>query len=131
MNRRFFLASLAMSALVTRMAFAQTIASKVNYIGSPRHLKVVGLKVKDTGLLNIAMEIENSDNDDQQGYYRVAWVGSDGFPAWEDEAWKPVLLHGGQRLQVMIVAPTPKARDFKIEFTADRNTWGATGPASN
>ena len=130
MNRRFFLVSLGAAALVSRGAVGQTIASKVNYIGTPRHLSVVGLKVKSSGLLSIAMEVENSDNDDQQGYYRVAWVDGDGFPAWEEEAWKPILLHGGQRQTVMIVSPTPKARDFKIEFTADRNWSGSTGPAN-
>jgi len=110
-------------------ATAQSIASKVDYLGTSRHLSVSGLKVRQTNrLLNLAVDITNSDNSDQTGYYRLVWTDQDGFPAWEEEAWKPILVHGGQVEHLMITAPTPKAVDFKIEFSADRNWAGAQGP---
>jgi len=130
-SRRLLIVSMLAACLAAPMAFGQSIASKVDYVGTSRHLKVKGLKVKDATLLTLYVEVENTDYDDQQGYYRLSWMDESGFPAWEEEAWKPILVHGGQVLKLQIVAPTAKARDFKIEFSGDRNWAGPTRPDSN
>ncbi|MDA8232223.1 MAG: YcfL family protein [Magnetospirillum sp.] len=131
MIRRVLLVLALLAATLSQPAFAQTIASKVDYVGTVRFLSVTGLKAKDVnGLLNLYIEITNSDWDDQEGYYRIAWLDESGFPVWRDEAWKPILVHGGQIAKVLVNAPTPKARDFKIEVSADANWFGSTGPAS-
>jgi uncharacterized protein YcfL len=110
-------------------ASAQTITSKVQYVGTPRHLEVSGLMAKQVnGLLNVQIELSNSDYDDQEGYYRVDWLDETGFSVWEEEAWKPILLHGGQKRKIQAVSPTLRASDFKIEFSAERNWAGNTKP---
>jgi len=130
MSVRTVVLGLAMSVALVVAAQAQTIASKVAYIGQPRNLQISGLMSRVVnGLLNLQVEIHNTDNDDQQGYYRIAWTDETGFAAWEDEPWKPVLVHGGQTLKVLVSAPTPRAKDFKIEFV-DENNWAShMGPA--
>lgn len=120
----------AFVALLSQSAFCQTIASKVDYLGQSRHLSVTGLMARHiNGLLALQIEISNSDYDDQQGYYRIHWIDAQGFDAWEDEAWKPVLLHGTQKQAIQITAPTLKAVDFRIEFSGDSNWANNMGPA--
>jgi uncharacterized protein YcfL len=127
--RSIFLA-LVLSLGFAQSAFCQTIASKVEYVGTSRHLEVTGVKTRETnGLLNLYVEVSNSDYDDQEGYYRIEWLDEAGFPAWEDEAWKPILVHGGQKLRLQMNAPTKTAQDFKIIFSGDRNWAGNMGPA--
>lgn len=104
------------------LGFADTIESKIEEHGTSKYLEVRGLsaKVKDN-LLTIHLQIKNKDNNDNRGYYRVRWLDQEGDPVWDEEQWKPLLLHGNQKLSLKIVAPTPKARDFKIELSAEEN----------
>jgi Protein of unknown function (DUF1425) len=100
----------------------QTIASKVQYAGTSRHLQITGLMMRMVNnLANLQIEVTNSDFDDQEGYYRIDWRDDAGFSVWDEEAWKPILLHGGQKRKIQAVAPTVKAHDFMIEFTGERN----------
>jgi len=130
MSMRTLTLATVVAVLLSSSVWAQSVASKVSYQGTPRHLSVSGLKVRDNnGMLNLAIEISNSDNSDQTGYYRLQWVDAAGFPAWSEEPWKPVLLHGGQRSTVLVIAPTMQARDFTIEFSDDSNWSAGSGPS--
>ena len=118
-----FLCLLAASLLFSSSAGAQTIASKIAYQGAPRYLGVSGLTSRQqNGFLAVAVELTNSDGVDQEAFYRTTWLDEDGFPVWDEEAWKPVLLHGKELRSVVIVAPTPKARDFRLHFSATLNS---------
>ena len=130
MKKIILCAALVLSLLAGGSAWAQSVNSKVDYLGTSRFLKVTGIKAREVNrMLNLAIEITNSDNEDSTGYYRLTWMDADGFPVWDTEAWKPLVVHGGQIERVMVVAPTPKAVDFKIEFSADSNWGGTQGPA--
>jgi uncharacterized protein YcfL len=121
---RLAIASLlaAISVVTSIPVTAQSLGSKVEYIGKAMYVTISSIKVRTTNeLLNLSVEFSNSDNSDQQAYYRISWVDAQGFPVWDQESWKPILLHGGQIDRVLIVSPTRKAQDFKIEFSADRN----------
>lgn len=103
-------------------AVGQTIASKIETMGEPASLQFTGLRMREqNGLLQVQAELSNLNTSPQSAYYRVQWLDAAGFQVWEDEAWKPVLLHGAQKLTLQIVAPTTKARDFKIQFSAADN----------
>ena len=113
----------AMMLVCLTSAAGQTIASKLQYVGLPKYLRVTGLMSKHiNGLLTLQIAVSNTDINDETGYYRVDWNDGTGFSVWPAEAWKPLLLHGGQTQQWQIGAPTAQARDFTIEFTADRNS---------
>ncbi len=73
------------------------------------------------GLLNLQIELANSDREPQQAYYRIKWLDETGFQVWDDEAWKPLTIQGSARQNIQASAPTTKARDFRIQFNAEKN----------
>ena len=85
-------------------------------------LKITGLMSKiSNGFISLQVEMANTDNEDRKAFYRVKWLDESGFQVWDDEVWKPVLLHGNQKNNVQVMAPTNKARDFRIQFNAENN----------
>lgn len=96
---------------------ADTIDDKVEYQGKPSNIEISGLRVKERGsLMALQIELTNTSRDNQTAYYRLKWLDESGFQVWDDEAWKPVLLHGKQKHNLQAVAPTTQARDFRIQF---------------
>ena len=114
----------ALTASVAQLALAgESIDSKIEMLGVPKFLHVSALssRVKNH-LLTLNMDVRNQDNNDSQAFYRARWLDESGDPVWSDEAWKPLLIHGNQTLHLRLVSPTPKAVDFKIEFSAENNS---------
>ena len=112
-------------------AAAQSIAAKVDYLGTPWYLTVSSLASRErNGLLSLSIEFSNAGRHDEEGFYRIAWFDADGFPVGGEEAWKPILLHGQQKQPIVTIAPTKEARDFKIQFSAQVNSAppGSDGP---
>jgi uncharacterized protein YcfL len=104
------------------VAVGDTIASKIEQLGEMKFLVVDDLRVvKRNGLLHVQATFVNTDNENRQLYYRVKWFDADGLMAWDDEAWKTITLYGAQRQNLLFVAPTPKATDFKIEVQTPEN----------
>jgi uncharacterized protein YcfL len=104
------------------LASSQTIASKVENQGYSRHIKLIGLMARErNGFLSLQIELANSDNETRHAYYRIKWLDEEGFQVWDDEPWKPIQLHGSQKQNLQAVAPTIKARDFRIQFNAENN----------
>ena len=88
---------------------AQTISSRVESLGEARYVKVTGLMAKErNGFLVLQFELNNGDSSAQKIYWRVKWLDDDGFQVWDDEAWKPMTIHGNARQNVVATAPTPK-----------------------
>jgi len=101
---------------------ADTIESKVDQMGTARYLKIDEMSARtDNNLLVVRVGITNTDDRDQKAYYRVRWLDESGDAVWDDEPWKPLLFHGDQKQHLKLVAPTVKAKDFKIEFSAEAN----------
>ena len=124
-SRRAVLRAVAALVLASSgvRAAAQTIASKVDYLGTPWYLTVSSLASRErNGFLSLSIEFTNAGRHDEEGFYRLAWFDADGFPVGSEEAWKPILLHGLQKQSVVTVAPTRDARDFKIQFSAQINS---------
>lgn len=109
---------------------AQTIASKVENQGDSRYVKVSGLMARErNGFMALQMELTNSDYEPQRIFWRVKWLDEAGFQVWDDEPWKPVLMQGSAKQNLQLTAPTPKAKDFRIQFNAEKN-W-RNDPSSN
>lgn len=122
---RFCMALLAMACLYTATpaAQAETIASKVHQLGQMDNIRVTGLRsARRSNLLFLEANFTNSSNSDDQFEYRIKWLDADGFSASNDEAWKPVTIHGQQQLSIQGIAPTPQATDFYIEVHSPHNT---------
>lgn len=108
-----------------------SIASKIEELGKMTYLKVTDLRaVKRNGLLNIQTEVTNSDNKNQQLYYRVKWLDNTGLSVWEDEPWKPLIIYGKQKQIISLVAPTPKATDFRLVLQSPENNGSGSDSGS-
>lgn len=122
-----FISALALGAL-SLPASAQSIASKVEYMGSARYLTISGLMAKErNGFLSLQIELSSDSSKSRRGFWRVKWLDESGFQVWDDEPWKPVTVHGEARLNLQAIAPTNKARDFRIQFNAEENWHGGGG----
>lgn len=98
------------------------IASKIEELGTMTYLRITDLRAtKRNGLLNIQAEVTNSDSSNQQLYYRVKWLDGAGFSVWDDEPWKPLVVYGKQKQLISLVAPTPKAADFRLVLQSPEN----------
>lgn len=125
MFKKMVLLGMFVSCCQISLAGAASIESKVEQNGTAKYLEISGLSARQSNnMLVVNAEVTNKDNSDQQGFYRVRWLDESGDPVWNDEPWKPMLLHGNQKVHLQLLAPTMKAKDFKIEFSATQN-WRA------
>lgn len=101
---------------------SQSIDSKIENLGSLERVKVVSLLVNERdGFLTVQFEITNSEEKPNKIYYRVKWLDASGFQVWDDEPWKAVLINGGARQNLQVRSPTPKARDFRVQYNIQGN----------
>jgi len=99
-----------------------SINSKLEQLGEMSYLQVTDLKaVKRNHLLVVQAEINNTDDDNQQLFYRFKWFDASGF-ALGEEAWKPLVLYAYQKQTLSAVAPSPQATDFKLVVQSPDNT---------
>lgn len=103
-------------------ALAQSAASKVEFAGSSDAIKVNKIMVKQGALMQVQAEMYNDLSKPMTVYYRTRWLDEGGFQVWEDEAWKPMVFQAFTTQRIQITAPTPKARDFKIQLSTEDAT---------
>lgn len=93
-----------------------SIKSKIEILGKIKRLKVIEMRAAQRdGLLQVQATLLNGRLN-QDIVYRTKWLDKDGFSVWDDEAWKPLALYARQKQNLLLVAPTPKAIDFRIEL---------------
>ena len=46
----------------------------------------------------------------------IKWLDKDGFSAWEDEPWKPIIVYAQHKQMINVVSPSFKATDFRLMF---------------
>ena len=121
-TRSLFIAGL-LALIAPSVLSADTIGSKVEYQGEPENVQVTGIQARErNGLLALQVELTNKNNDPQRIFYRLKWLDETGFQVWDDEPWKPVLVHGKQKQNLLAVAPTKQARDFRVQFHEARES---------
>lgn len=114
--------SLIAACLLPLSTNAQSIASRVENMGQARHLEIRSMMAKErNGFLAVQFEVANTDSDPQRMFWRMKWLDADGFQVWDDEAWKPLLLQARAQQNIIATAPTPKARDFRVQFAPESN----------
>jgi len=65
-------------------------------------------------LLKIDANLNNDSKSVKRISYKFRWIDREGMRAWEEEAWKPLLLYENSNLVVNTVSPTGKAVDFRL-----------------
>lgn len=115
-----FLASLLL--VCSSFALAQQAATKVEFAGTSDAIKVNKIMVKQGTLMQVQAEMYNDLRKPMTVYYRTRWLDEGGFQVWEDEAWKPMVFQAFTTQRIQMTAPTPKARDFKIQLSTEDAT---------
>jgi uncharacterized protein YcfL len=69
---------------------------------------------KSGDLLKIDANLNNDSRTVKRVSYKFRWIDREGMRAWEEEAWKPLLLYDNSNLMVNTVAPTNKVADFRL-----------------
>lgn len=91
-------------------------ASKVVAMGDLKNIQVGPMRVaRENGFMTVNVSLNNTSRYNKTMYYRFAWLGNDGFPVAEPEVWKSLTLYGSQSSFLPVIAPVPKATDFRLE----------------
>ena len=65
-------------------------------------------------LLKVDAYLNNDSRSVKRVSYKFRWIDREGMRAWEEEAWKPLLLNDNSNFMVNTVSPTNKAADFRL-----------------
>jgi uncharacterized protein YcfL len=65
-------------------------------------------------LLKIDANLNNDSSTVKRISYKFRWIDREGMRAWDEEAWKPLLMYDNSNLMVNAVSPTNKAADFRL-----------------
>jgi uncharacterized protein YcfL len=69
---------------------------------------------KTGDLLRIDANLNNDSKTIKRISYKFRWIDREGMRAWDEEAWKPLLMHENSNLVVNTISPTNKAADFRL-----------------
>jgi uncharacterized protein YcfL len=69
---------------------------------------------KSGDLLKIDANLNNDSKNVKRIAYKFRWIDREGMRAWEEESWKPVMLHENSNLVINTISPTNKAADFRL-----------------
>lgn len=96
-------------------ALEDLIEHKVETAGRIGEVSVKGITCSQRNdVLRIDIELRNESDSPQRVAYRFRWLGRDGLPAWDEESLKPVLLYPHAAHQLVGLAPTDQAVDFRF-----------------
>lgn len=111
-------APLVMGALTA--CTTPAIHDMVSRAGDTRNIQVLEMRsVVRNGLLTAQVSIRNESDSNTVGY-RFKWLSKSGVNVWDEEAWKPITITTGQTANLIGIAPTPDAADFRFELTQYR-----------
>jgi len=65
-------------------------------------------------LMKIDANLNNDSSTVKRIAYKFRWIDREGMRAWEEEAWKPLMLYNNSNLMINAVAPSAKAVDFRL-----------------
>ena len=93
-----------------------SINDMVSRAGNTKNIQIQNMRsVTRNGLLTAQVSIRNESDSNTVGY-RFKWLSKSGVAVWEEESWKPITLSAGQTANLIGIAPTPDATDFRFEL---------------
>jgi uncharacterized protein YcfL len=105
--------SLAIITLL--LAFSTGCTQKnINIIGEKRVDITKYKSVQEGNFMKIMAELENTDNDNTEGFvYQIEWYDKNGFIK-DTTPWKAITIHKNQKVQVIEMTNIPDIVDYKI-----------------
>jgi len=93
-----------------------SINDMVSRAGNTKNIQIQDMRsVTRNGLLTAQVSIRNESDSNTVGY-RFKWLSKSGVAVWDEESWKPITLGTGQTANLIGIAPTPDATDFRFEL---------------
>ena len=93
------------------------IEAKLEKSGEVPDIEVTDLRCSERSqLIRIEVDLLNEDEDVHRVAYRFRWLDREGMRAWEEEAWKPVMIYGKTRYTIATSSPSQEAEDFRVEL---------------
>ena len=91
------------------------VKAKVVMEGSRTTVLPTEMRCSRSGdLLRIDANLNNDSKTVKRVSYKFRWIDREGMRAWEEEAWKPVMLYDNSNQVINTVSPTNKAVDFRL-----------------
>lgn len=107
------LLSLGTSVLVVAL-LTGCAPKNINIIGEKRVEITKYKSVQEGNFLKIMAELENTDNDNTEGFvYQIEWYDKNGFIK-DTTPWKAITIHKNQKVQVIEMTNIPDIVDYKI-----------------
>jgi uncharacterized protein YcfL len=93
-----------------------SINDMVSRAGNTKNIQIQDMRsVTRNGLLTAQVSVRNESDSNTVGY-RFKWLSKSGVAVWDEESWKPITLGTGQTANLIGIAPTPDATDFRFEL---------------
>jgi uncharacterized protein YcfL len=91
------------------------VRAKVMSEGRRTTIQATEMRCSQTGdLIRIDANLNNDSRSVKRLAYKFRWIDREGMRAWEEEAWKPVMLYENSNLLINAISPTNKAVDFRL-----------------
>lgn len=91
------------------------VRAKVMSEGRRTTIQATEMRCSKSGdLLKIDANLNNDSRSVKRIAYKFRWIDREGMRAWEEEAWKPVMMYENSNLLINTVSPTNKAADFRL-----------------
>jgi uncharacterized protein YcfL len=91
------------------------VRSKVVAEGRRTTIQPTEVRCSKSGdLLRIDANLNNDSRSVKRIAYKFRWIDREGMRAWEEEPWKPLMLHENSNLVINTISPTNKAADFRL-----------------
>jgi uncharacterized protein YcfL len=91
---------------------------KAKVVSEGRRSTVTATEMRCSKASGDLIKVDANLNNDSKGVKRISykfrWIDREGMRAWEEEAWKPLMLYDNSNLVVNTVSPTNKAVDFRL-----------------
>jgi uncharacterized protein YcfL len=96
------------------------VAAKLATRGDIKGVRVYEIRmVRRADVLVVEADIQNTETEDRQVFYRFRWLDSGGMQVGDGESWKQLLVYGQQSKVVKGVAPSSAGADFRLEFNVE------------
>jgi uncharacterized protein YcfL len=96
-------------------SMADLVRVKTVSEGRRTTIEATEMRCSKTGeLMRIDANLNNDSRSIKRIAYKFRWIDREGMRAWEEEAWKPLLMHENSNLVINTISPTSKAADFRL-----------------
>jgi uncharacterized protein YcfL len=96
-------------------SMADLVRVKTVSEGRRTTIEATEMRCSKTGeLMRIDANLNNDSRSIKRIAYKFRWIDREGMRAWEEEAWKPLLMHDNSNLVINTISPTSKAADFRL-----------------